>query len=486
MTPQHGYVDSQITQNGILAGSYAHGQSAWDENLGYAQSQRENFDRPVREHAQMTGYGLAVPHGHRGNPRYERRVMEAARLFRDCLSGECPWYYFSEAMRPSDPGLAWLISERYPGLMPTQGGGAAIGLREVMSTTDYQALFVDVIDRIYYGYYNAYPIPNLGLVKQHDLRDTRLVSRFLLDGLVTPFTAMDFGAPAPEQALSGPVPQDGPTSPLVANQPIQYQPRLYQARASVNWSAMLNDDLGIFRDIANRLAISANRGISLFITNFFFSSTGLNTTLCPGPNGGYGNQLTMANGATSNNPPLSQQGIQDIFKVLAGMLDSSGQPILMTGTPILVYGPAYKAAAENLKGSLRSFVQVEGGTSNAQGFPSQMVETMNWAMQNMTLCMDPYIPIVINNAAANIKHTAWGIVMDPNSQNRPCVEVGFLNGFKTPQLFRRAPNTMRVGGGIDETMGNFDSMDSDTKIVSAFGGAIIDGRSVVFSTGANQ
>ena len=46
------------------------------------------------------------------------------------------------------------------------------------------------------------------------------------------------------------------------------------------------------------------------------------------------------------------------------------------------------------------------------------------------------------------------------------------------------PNTMRVGGGVDETMGNFDTMDNDTKIVSVFGGTVIDGRSAVGSTGA--
>lgn len=459
---------SELQSNGILAGNFL-------RTTGGAP--QPGFEQPVTQHASMGGFSMARRNG---NAAHHARVMEAARLFRDVLSGQTHPFFMQQAMNPTeDIAVAWL-QENYSGIFPASARRGGFGLREVMSVTDYQALFVDVIDRIYYGYYNAYPIVNLPLVRQHDLRDFRTVSRFLLDGLVTPFTSEDAAGPAAQQALTGPVPQDGATFPTTNTAPIQYQPTLYQARASVNWRAMVNDDLGIFRDIANRLAIVANRGISQFITKFFFSATGLNTTLFKQ---GYTNLITTANGAASNNPPLSQQGLQDAWKVLAAMLDSSGNPILTSGTPYLVYGPSLKATAENLLSSSRAFISVEGGTANAQGFPSQFVEAANWAAQNMKPILDPYMPLVMTGAG-NVKYTAWAIVMDPASQERPAVEVGFLNGFKTPQLFRRAPNTMRMGGGIDETMGNFDSLDNDTKIVSVFGGAIIDGRSCVGSTGA--
>lgn len=438
--------------------------------------------RSVMDHSELRGFSSSRRNS---NAAHEARVMEAARLFRDVISGQTNPFFLQQAMNPTeDIAVAWL-QENYPGIFPASARRGEFALREVMSVTDYQALFVDVIDRIYYGYYNTYPVGLMPCVRQHSLNDFRLVSRYLLDGLVTPFVAEDAAAPAPEQSLSGPVPQDGATFPTTNTAPIQYQPTLYQARASVNWRAMVNDDLGIFRDIANRLAIVANRGISLFLTKFFFGTTGPNLSLFPA-NNNYTNLITTANGASQNNPPLTAQGLQDMWKVAAGMKDSSGYPILPMGKALLIYGPANKAAAENLKSSTRSMIQVEGGTGNAQGFPAQFVEASNWSMQNMELIMEPFIPIVASAASGNIKNTAWCIVLDPAAQNRPAVEFGRLKGFETPQLLRRMPNTMRVGGGVDETMGNFDTFDNDTKIVSVFGGSVIDGRSAFFSNGSGS
>jgi len=77
----------------------------------------------------------------------------------------------------------------------------------------------------------------------------------------------------------------------------------------------------------------------------------------------------------------------------------------------------------------------------------------------------------------------WGITVDPQAQARPNTEVGFLNGFETPQIFQKVPNTMRVGGGVDQMMGDFYTMDQDMKIVTVMGGVQIDGRSTVASTG---
>jgi hypothetical protein len=434
------------------------------------------YDAPS-SHPGLQGFAQRQANGDRF---HKRRVNEAARLYADVSQGRLDPIFMREAMQPRNEVFVAFLMEKYPGLYGDPGG-RIMGLRETMSVTDYQALYVDVLDRIYYGYYNTYPVVNKGLVRIHQLRDFRLVSRYLLDGVVSPLTKMDPAAPPPQRALSGPVPQDGATFPTTNTAPIQYQPSLYQAMTSVNWRAFVNDDLGIFQDLAKRLAASGNQGISKFITTQYVDANGPNALLYTT---GYGNKIVSANGAASNNPAMSVQGFQDAIKILAGMRDSGGNPILMTGRLRAWYGPSLVATAENLKHMLTSYVQVEGGTSNSFGFPNQLVQTDNWVVQNMDWIMDPYIPIVCTTSG--VQHTMWGLTIDPDSQARPNSEVGFLTGFETPQIFTRVPNTQRMGGGVDPMLGDFQSMDSDMKIVTVFGGTQIDGRSTVASTGAGS
>ena len=413
---------------------------------------------------------------------HKRRVTEAARLYAAALNGQVDPIFVKEALHPRNPALVQHLMENFPGLY-RDDTGRPMGLRETMSVTDYQALYVDVLDRMYYGFYNAFPIVNKSLVRIHTLRDFRVVSRYLLDGVVEPLAFVEGGgdaaAPPPQRALSGPVPQDASTYPTKVNTPIQYQPRLAQAMTSVNWRAFVNDDLGIFRDLANRLAIAGNRGISKFITSFYVDANGPNALLYTT---GYKNKIVTANGAASNNPVLGVQGISDALKVLAAQRDSGGDPIQITGRLRLWFGPSLLVTANNVMNQLSVFLQNEGGGTNAQGFPVQLLQVNNWLIQNMDLVMDPYIPIVCTTGG--VQNTMWGITVDPDSQNRPNTEIGFLNGFETPQTFTKVPNTMRLGGGVDPMMGDFYNMDQDMKIITVMGGVQIDGRSTVASTGA--
>lgn len=422
----------------------------------------------------------------RGSPIRERRIKAAAKLYADCYTGVEDSRMLREAMSPSNELFVKYLSEKYPNIYLDERSGRQMGLRETMSVTDYQALYVDVLDRIYYGYYNAWPIINKSLVRSHSLRDFRVVSRYLLDGMVSPLTVVnpasgDAAAPAAQRALSGPVPQDGATFPTKNTAPLQYQPQLYQAGAAINWRAFVNDDLGIFKDVAERLAMAGNRGISKFITSFYVDANGPNVNLYKA---GFGNQVTIANGASQNNPPLTVEGIMDAINVLMSMKDAEGQPIQITGRLKLFYGPALHATASNIMNQLNVYVQNFGGNGNVQGFPNAFMNVTPWMIQNLDPVMDTYMPIVMSGAAGNIKNTTWGIMVDPASQNRPAIEVGFLNGFETPQTFTKVPNTMRMGGGVDPMLGDFNSMDQEMKIITVMGGTVIDGRSTVASNGS--
>jgi len=391
---------------------------------------------------------------------HRRRVREAARLIVDVSEGRTDRYFLKQAFRPTEQSALVKLQETYPGL---------INLREApiggMSITDFSILTLDVLDRILYGYWDATPILSKPMVRMHPLTDFRNVSRYLMDGAATPPEAVPPGAQPKEKVL-------GPQTL------IQYAPQKYEAFTRVVWEAMVNDDLGIFTDLGQRLVIGANRGIELFLTGLYVDANGPNATLYTTANK---NQIITANGAASNNPILDAQGLQDAFTVLARQVDADGYPIILTGKMYLWYGPKYAAVVQNLMHLLSVQLSVQGGVANAQGFPSQFIQVNNWMVQNLVPIMNPFIRLVCTTATT--QDTMWGITLDPGAQNRPAMEFGFLRGFEVPQLFQKVPNTMRAGGGVAPELGDFYTMAQEMKVLSVYGGKQIAGQTTVASTG---
>ena len=416
--------------------------------------------------------------------RHQMRVNEAARLMAAVIQGQEDPALLREAMFPRTPYMVEHLQKCYPLIF--RESVSPLGLRETMSYSDYSALTVDILDRVLYGYYTDAPIETLPLVKQVPLRDFRLVARYTMDGGVTPYMRMPSdttltphgaGEPPTERAM-----QQAAREVEGSTQRVTYQPQLYQAMMSVNWRALVNDDLGIFNDQTQRLAIGGRRTIAQFITSLYVSSTGYNTTLY---NSTFRNLITTTYGAASNNPALSLDGLQDAFAVLSLQKDLDGQPIQFDGQLYLVTGPGrISMTAKNLLKTVQGDLSVYGGTTNAQGFPSQRIRIDPWMVQNIVHIEDKWIPIVDTTAAtaANM----WFLTYAPSAQARPSLELGQLRGFETPQLYQKMPNTMRVGGGVDPMMGDFYTMDQSFKGVLVLGGAPLDGRSTVVSTGAGS
>ena len=411
--------------------------------------------------------GILAAQGFMGNRRklseaHNARVDSFCKLFGDVVSGKEDPFLLREALMPEHDYAIVELNRRYPGV---------VQLRETMSVTDFaNYLTVDVLDRMLYGYWFPESIPNRVLVKEEPLRDFRTVKRFEVDGAVTPFAKQGSpGAPPPQRALT----------PVA---PITFAPDLYQGMMSVNWRAIVNDDLGIFNDLVRRLAASWNLTVWNAITNLYVDANGPHASLY---NSTFHNQIITTNGAATNNPPLSFQGLIDAETVLARQLSPDNQPIILTGRKYLWYGPALETTAKALIAALQADISVGGGTTNSDGFPSQRLRVnANYITGGLVPVMDQYIRLVATSASGSIKDTMWGITYEPSVQPRPSVVFGMLRGFETPQLFQRAPNTMRVGGGLDPTLGDFLTMDLDYKAVAVFGGTQVDGRSTVASTGA--
>jgi hypothetical protein len=64
------------------------------------------------------------------------------------------------------------------------------------------------------------------------------------------------------------------------------------------------------------------------------------------------------------------------------------------------------------------------------------------------------------------------------------MEIGFLTGHETPELFQKSPNAMRVGGGaVSPEDGDYDTDATEWKIRHVFGGTLMDPKSGVASPG---
>ncbi len=443
---------------------------------------------PAREAvlARVSESGQFVPGQARRDPVHRRRVLEATKLLKNCTEGREEPLFWKQFMNPTEQWAVQHLQERYPGIW---GGNAfrdnmgRVGLKETMSYSDYSALTVDILDRMLYGYYTVSPISNKPLVKPHTLRDFRLVARYEMDGATKPFSRMpnDFPSLIPHGAGEPPTQRAMQQSALEvegSTQRVTYQPQLYQGSMSVNWRALINDDLGIFQDMIQRLSISGARTIYQFITKLYVQSSGWNTTLV---NSTFANQVNTANGAASNNPALSYQALLDARTVLAKQLDLDGQPIDFNGKLYLYVGPALETTAISMAKATQVGISVGGGTTNAEGFPSQWLTTPPWPMEGVTPIVDKYIPLICT--VSGTQNTMWALIYEPPVQPRPTVELGMLAGYETPQIFQKVPNTMRVGGGVDPSLGDFWTMNQDYKGVLVLGGTQIDGRSMAASTG---
>src|ERR1035437_7473396 len=107
---------------------------------------------PTADIAQYVGGQLNGYAAHSGRSFNTRRVTEAAKLWRDVALGREDPFFLRQAMQPTHPAAVQYLCERYPGLYGNNSSGQRLmGMREAMGNGDYQALYADVLDRLYYG-----------------------------------------------------------------------------------------------------------------------------------------------------------------------------------------------------------------------------------------------------------------------------------------------------------------------------------------------
>ena len=143
-------------------------------------------------------------------------------------------------------------------------------------------------------------------------------------------------------------------------------------RVPISWESMVNDDLGAFLEIPDRLARAARRTEEYFVTTLFVGTTGPLGTVYTAGNKNIVNATNAGGDFTADNPPLSVDALRQGIAVLSNQVDADGQPIMIEALTLMV-PPALEEAAD--KALKRSNVE-EGGAALenvAQGIARKFV-----------------------------------------------------------------------------------------------------------------
>jgi hypothetical protein len=327
---------------------------------------------------------------------------------------------------------------------------AAIDFTEALSRSDFSFLFADVIDRQMLAAYNTQPVRWDAWAKRGRVRDFRLVRRFTLDG---------------GKALLSQVKELAPyTSRPVTDGKYEYAVGKYGAEIDISWESIINDDLDTFADLPNALALAARRTEENFATALFASSTGPNAAFFSAGN----------KNVVTGNPVLSVSGLQTAFTVLASQVDSDGGPIYINGVTLVV-PPALEVVANNIVNATEIIGAAGGGNLSN----NDALRVANWLQNKVNVVVNPWLPLIDTTKG----NTAWYLVANPN-EGRPAMEVGFLTGHETPDLWMKAPDAVRVGGGlVGPEEGDFSNDSIRYRVRHVLGGTLMDPKSAVASTG---
>jgi len=325
-------------------------------------------------------------------------------------------------------------------------------LQEAMTTSDFPYLFGDILDRQLLANYREAPAVYRNYCRIATVRDFRTVKRFTVSGAEAVLSEVKQQAEYPESSLS-----EGK---------YEYSVKKYGRRIPFSWESMINDDLDALKDIPARFGRAARRTEQKFATGLYVDSSGPHASLYTADN----------SNIVTGNPALSVAALQTAMTILAAQTDSDGEPIVIDAVHLVV-PPALEITAENILNALQLELVESGGTSN------QKLIAVNWMKNRLKLHVDPYIPIVASSANGN---TSWFLFADPGN-NRPALEIGFLRGHTEPEIFIKAPNAQRVGGGAADPMaGDFDTDSIQYKVRHVLGGTRMDPKMTVASNGSGS
>ena len=323
-------------------------------------------------------------------------------------------------------------------------------LRETQGINSFPLLMADSIDRsVLMGYQEA-PASWPSYCWRKVNRDFRAAKLFAIDG---------------GEGVNEVVNELGPyPATQISESKYEVSVLKYGDTFAYSFEMFINDDLGAFMDTPRRMGRKVRRTEEDVATKLYATDAAKAAFFTAGNNN-----------LISGNPILGIEGLNVAINVMAQQLDADGEPIEIEGA-VVVYPPALRAAV------LQIANLTEVRASSLAGDSDNLVVTTNYMRTTFTFVENKRLPLVAETNA----DTGWFVFANP-SLGRPALVLAFLMGHESPDLFIKAPDSVRVGGGMATPMdGSFANDSIQYKVRNFVGGSRIDPKAACFSNGSGS
>lgn len=234
----------------------------------------------------------------------------------------------------------------------------------------------------------------------------------------------------------------------------------YGDRFGLSWEMFVNDELGAFRGLDQRLAVEARDTEGIAVTSALLNpkKDGLNTTF-----------FKAANDNAPASVALSRGAVQDALQSLAVKKNSNGQALVRPRMKLVVPPTLEYQARQILTAS--EIRTVTGDVTEVSANP---------VAGAVDLVVDHNLLINSNSKASG----TWFLLPAPDSAH-PAVVAAFLQGQEAPDLRVKADTGNRAGGGtIAPEQGSFDDDTVQYRVRHVVGGAAVDPTFTYVSQGS--
>jgi hypothetical protein len=298
-------------------------------------------------------------------------------------------------------------------------------LKEAITTTDFPYLFGQILDREVLARYKVFVADWKAYFHISKLKDFREVYRHRVIGI---------DERLPEVTEKG----EYLVSP-VSECRDHYHLSKYGRQFDISWEAIINDDMGAFDDVAERMANAAIRTEAYNATGTFVDANGPHVSLFGAPIADCGQNVTNL-GAF----PLTIANLETTLELMAAQTDPNGEPIAVRGVHLVVPPSLEFTARQILTSTLKMWTESAGGAAT----PYPMTNVLSQV--GLQLHVDPYIPVVDTSQNVN----TWYVFGDPSQG--AAMEFGYLRGHETPEICMKASDKVTVGGAaISPFSGDF-------------------------------